>query len=204
MSDSAAAATAPASPVLVNVLGPPAVGKMTVGHELAARTGLRLFHNHLTIDLVTRFFEFGTPPFLRLVGSIRQQILAEVAASSLPGAVFTYVWAFDEPDDEAEIARYAAPFRDRGLRVLYVELEATQEERLRRNRTQFRLTHKPSKRDLDWSDAHLVEMDQRYRMSSGGAFDARDDWLRIDIGELSPEATAERIIDYFGLARVGS
>ncbi|MBC8077907.1 MAG: hypothetical protein H7Y32_17655, partial [Chloroflexales bacterium] len=47
----------------VLIFGPPAVGKMTVGHELARPTGLKLFHNHMTIDLVLPFFPFGTPPF---------------------------------------------------------------------------------------------------------------------------------------------
>jgi shikimate kinase len=37
------------SPTLVMLIGAPAVGKMTVGHELATRTGLRLFHNHHTV-----------------------------------------------------------------------------------------------------------------------------------------------------------
>lgn len=70
---------AAAPPMLVMLVGPPAVGKMTVGHELAARTGLRLFHNHQTIDLVLHFFEFGTPPFERLVGEFRRRIFEEVA-----------------------------------------------------------------------------------------------------------------------------
>ncbi len=71
---------ASAVPMLVMLVGPPAVGKMTVGHELASRTGLRLFHNHHTIDLVLRFFEFGTPPFQRLVGEFRRRMFEEVAA----------------------------------------------------------------------------------------------------------------------------
>jgi len=33
------------SPTLVFIVGPGAVGKMTVGTEFAARTGLTLFHN---------------------------------------------------------------------------------------------------------------------------------------------------------------
>ena len=37
---------------LVILYGPPGVGKLTVGRELAARTGFKLFHNHLTVDLV--------------------------------------------------------------------------------------------------------------------------------------------------------
>lgn len=72
---------------------------MTVGHELAARTGLRLFHNHQTIDLVLRFFEFGTPAFERLVREFRRRIFEEAASSTLRGVIFTYVWVFDNPAD---------------------------------------------------------------------------------------------------------
>jgi len=61
-------------PMLVVLVGPPAVGKMTVGQALAARTGMRLFHNHQTLDLVFRFFPFGTPPFQRLVAEFRRLI----------------------------------------------------------------------------------------------------------------------------------
>ena len=50
------------TPALLFIVGPPAVGKMPVGHEIAQRTGLRLFHSHLRIEPVLRFFEFGTPP----------------------------------------------------------------------------------------------------------------------------------------------
>ena len=37
------------------IFGPQAVGKMTVGQELAKITNLKLFHNHMTIDLVGHF-----------------------------------------------------------------------------------------------------------------------------------------------------
>jgi broad-specificity NMP kinase len=38
-------AEAPQARTLVFLVGPPAVGKMTVGYELAVRTGLKLLHN---------------------------------------------------------------------------------------------------------------------------------------------------------------
>jgi hypothetical protein len=188
--------------MLVLIVGPPAVGKMTVGHELAARTGLRLFHNHHTIDLVLRFFEFGSPPFTRLVSEFRRRILEEVAASDLPGLIFTYVWAFDQPTDSASVERFAEIFRTRGGRVLFVELEATQAERLRRNETEFRLAEKPSKRDLEASRRRLLENDAQYRLNSASEFDGRDDYLRIDTTALSAAETAELIIDRFGMTRV--
>ena len=78
---------------LVFIVGRPASGTMTVGHELAQRTGLKLFHNYQTIDLILPLFPFGTPAFHRLVGEFRRRLFEEVAASDLSGLIFTYVWA---------------------------------------------------------------------------------------------------------------
>ena len=48
-----------ADKTLVIIFGPPAVGKMTVGSELAKLTGLKLFHNHMTIEPLLELFEFA-------------------------------------------------------------------------------------------------------------------------------------------------
>jgi len=42
----------------VLIFGPQAVGKMTVGQELANITELKLFHNHMTIELLEPLFSF--------------------------------------------------------------------------------------------------------------------------------------------------
>ncbi|MBB5075939.1 hypothetical protein [Nonomuraea endophytica] len=123
-----------------------------------------------------------------------------MAASTIPGLIFTYAWAFDVPEDQAELDAYAAPFRDNGSRILYLELSATQEVRLERNQGELRLAEKPSKRDLVRSRQHLLVADATYRLNSNGEFDGRDDYLRIDNTALSAEAVAERTIKHFGLA----
>jgi len=187
-------------PTLVFIVGPPAVGKMTVGHELAQRTGFKLFHNHHTIDLALRFFAFGTPPFHRLVNEFRKRILEEVADSDLPGIIFTFVWAFDHASDDATVDEYTKIFRDRGGRVAYVELETTQAERLRRNETEFRLAEKPFKRDLEASRRQLLELDARYQLNSRGRFTGQSDYLHIDNTQLSAAEVAEKIVKVFGLA----
>ncbi|WP_181138997.1 AAA family ATPase [Streptomyces sp. Ru72] len=189
----------PAVPTLLYIVGPPAVGKMTVGQEIAGRTGLRLFHNHMAIEPVLRFFDFGSPPFRRLVGEFRRNLIEEVAASDLPGLIFTFVWAFDDPDDQRTLEEYAQPFHQRGGRVIYLELEADQEARLQRNEGASRLEEKPSKRDVERSRRLLLELDGQLRLSSGGAFDHRADFLRINNTHASPGAVAEQAIDYFGL-----
>jgi hypothetical protein len=194
-------ASVPPAQTLLQIIGPPAVGKMTVGHEIALRTGLRLFHNHMTIEPVLRFFDFGSPQFGRLVGEFRRRLMEEVAASDLPGLIFTYVCAFDKPEDQEALDAYAAPFRERGARVLVLELEASQEERLRRNEGAFRLAEKPSKRDVQASRRHLREVDGLHRLNSTGEYDGYENYLRVDNTHSSPEEVAEHVIQRFGLVR---
>src|SRR5215469_8565874 len=103
-----------AAPLLLFVVGPPAVGKMSVGQALTERTGLRLLHNHISIEVALRYFDYGTPAFRRIDGAIRRRVIEEVAASDLPGLVFTLVWAFDLPEEQEYVDGCAKPFRERG------------------------------------------------------------------------------------------
>ncbi len=184
---------------LLFIVGPPAVGKMTVGEEIAVRTGLRLFHNHIAIEPVLRFFPYDSPAGARLVDRFRRDLIEEVAASDLPGLIFTFVWAFDLPEDEEAVERYAEPFRRRGGRVLFLELAASQTERLRRNEGASRLAEKPSKRDLAFSRRNLLELDERYQLGSDGRFDDRADYLRVDNTHLDPAEVATLAMTHFDL-----
>ncbi len=182
----------------VIIFGPPACGKMTVGVALARATGLRLFHNHMTIDLVLPFFAFDEPQF-RLVGEFRRRIFEEVAGSTLPGLIFTYVWALDDPRDRAFVDDACAIFRDRGASICFVELHATLERRLERNESPFRLSQKPFKRDLVRSRERLLHDQDRFRMNSDGDFFYPDRHLLIDNTELPAEDASMLILQRFGL-----
>ncbi len=63
------------------IIGAPATGKMTVGQSLSQLTGYKLFHNHMSLELVNQFFDFGTAPFKNLDKKIRFNIFNEVAKS---------------------------------------------------------------------------------------------------------------------------
>ncbi len=70
---------------LVFLIGDSAVGKMTVGQELMKITGLRLFHNHMTIEPVLEIFgDFNGTAINRL----REVIFEEFAASGQYGMIF--------------------------------------------------------------------------------------------------------------------
>ncbi len=75
---------------LLFLSGPPAVGKLTVAQELSARTGWRLFHNHLTVDLVLSVYDFGTPGFIALREQIWFAVIRRAIADRLPGLIFTF------------------------------------------------------------------------------------------------------------------
>ncbi len=187
---------------LVVIFGPAAVGKMTVGLELQRLTGLRLFHNHMAVDLALRFFPFGTSRFSRLVSTVRTRVFEEVAASDLPGLIFTYVWALDDPGDKASVDRLVRIFAERRASISYVELAATQKERLRRNVTPLRLAEKHPKRDVEHSCALLLEHDAKYQLNSNGDFFYPDQHIKIETTHLDPTQVAEQIIAAFAIARL--
>lgn len=184
---------------LVVIFGPAAVGKMAVGLELQHLTGLRLFHNHMSVDLALRFFPFGTPEFWRLVRTFRTSVFEEVAGSALPGLIFTYVWALDDPADKTNVDRLVHIFADRGADVCYVELCATQEERLRRNETPLRLAEKVPKRDLAHSRALLLEHDAKFKLNTNGDFYYPDQHVKIDNTQLEPREVAEQVMARFAI-----
>jgi hypothetical protein len=189
---------------LVIIFGPPAVGKMTVGLALEKLTGMKLFHNHATIELIRPFFDFGTPSFHRLVGELRIRIFEEVAKSALPGLIFTYVWALDHANDRKFIDETSAIFLRVGAAVSFAELEAPQSERLRRNETDLRLSQKPSKRDLAASKQNLLFADEKYRLNTNGDFFYPDRHLKLDNSSMPPEIAARRIQERFNLPLAGS
>ena len=151
---------------LVLLIGPPAVGKMTVGSELARLTGYRLFHNHLTIEPFLDVFGWGTPSFDRLRGEMRRRVIEEAVASGMSGLVFSFVWALDEDGDREAVDELVAPVLAASGRVDVVELRATRAVRLAREGTPMRLEHKRSKRDVEQSRARLLQADAEHRFNS--------------------------------------
>ncbi|MGB6727322.1 MAG: AAA family ATPase [Terracidiphilus sp.] len=75
---------------LIFIYGMPATGKLTVARELAAKTGFKLFHNHLVVDLLLSVFGFGSPAFVRLREEIWLSVMKEAANAGLPGLIFTF------------------------------------------------------------------------------------------------------------------
>lgn len=186
---------------LVFIVGPPAVGKMTVGQELKKITDLKLFFNHMSLELVNQFFDFGTSPFRKLDRTIRFETFKEIAKSELAGLIFTVVWAFNEKEDEDYIDEIIEIFQkeNKNLEVHFVELKADLNERLRRNKTENRLHHKASKRDTAASDKRLLYHEEKWRTNTLEGEFAERKILKIDNTNLTPEEAALKIKNHFNL-----
>ncbi|MEP6635997.1 MAG: AAA family ATPase [Acidobacteriota bacterium] len=120
-----------AKPVkLVFVHGMPGVGKLTVARELAELTGFKLFHNHLTVDLVGSVFPFGSAAFVELRESIWLDVFSRAAAAKVPGLIFTF--AYDRTVRPEFVEKLLCVVEAKGVEVVFVELKCSPEELERR------------------------------------------------------------------------
>lgn len=184
----------------VLLFGPQAVGKMTVGQELAKITEFKLFHNHMTIDLLEPFFGFSSEMW-RLSTLFREEIFKSFSKNKESGMIFTYVWAFNEDEDWETVEKMCAIFGSEDAEIYFVELEAGVEERLKRNQTPNRLEHKPTKRNTKQSEQDLLESMENLRLNSQKGEIDRKNYIRINNTNLSPKEVAQRIQAEFKFMR---
>ena len=183
---------------LLFMIGDAAVGKMTVGQELMKLTGLRLFHNHMSIEPILEIFGgFNGPAIKRM----RQVVFEEYAKTDNYGMIFTFMWAFDVQADWDYVEWIKGIFlaEKPDTEFYYVELVAPQEIRLQRNETENRLKNKPSKRNVEASRERLLGDDRTCRLESYEGEIPFENYIKIDNSNLSPEETARIIRERFDL-----
>ncbi len=178
------------------LFGPQAVGKMTVGQELEKRTGYKLFHNHMTIELLHPFFGFDNEMW-RISDVIREEIFKSASKIQLDGLIFTYVWAFNMQEDWDFVEKTCRIFEENGDNVYFVELEADLNVRLERNQTSNRLAHKPTKRNIVQSETELKNSMENYRLNSVIGEIKRENYLRINNTHITAQQVATRIQETF-------
>lgn len=183
---------------LIIIFGPQAVGKMSVGKELARQCEFDILTNHGTIDLIQPLFDWNEPAFGRLNRLFRHEIMKEYAGTYKNGLIFTLVWGLDFDDDNMAVEEYASFFEANGGETYFVELSATIEERLIRNRTEERLKAKPSKRNFKHSEQLIHDWEQ-YKMNSDDDFKYHDhNYIKIDNTNISQQEAVAQIRERFG------
>ena len=171
-------------PKFVIIVGPQAVGKMTVGQELTKITNLKLLHNHMTIELLTKIFDYSKESYTKL---------------NEYGLIFTCCFDFDVPEEWETIEKWRNIFKENGGECYFIELETSLDERLKRNKTANRLEHKPSKKDLEWSEADIIKSNKKHRLNSNPNEIPFENYYIINNTNISAEETAKMIKEKFDL-----
>lgn len=184
---------------LVVIFGPHAVGKMTVGQELAKITDLRLFHNHMTIDIVSDLFANIPKERGRLIELFRYEIFDAYSKSDEYGMIFTYMWALDSQYDWDYINKLESLFKSRGSEIYYVELEADYDLRIERNKTENRLLNKPTKRNIEKSEQLFRKLEDKYRLNSYDGEIIKENYIKINNTSMEPVEVAQIIKERFKL-----
>jgi chloramphenicol 3-O-phosphotransferase len=169
---------------LIFLHGAPAVGKLTVARELARLTSFPLFHNHLTVDLVSSLFPFGSEPFITLREQIWLAAFGEAARNQV-SLIFTF-----NPERtvrEGFIQETIHVVAAAGGRVVFVELTCAEEELERR-------MEDASRREF----GKLTSVEQYRSLKDAGAFHfpKLPNGISVDTTTQSPADSARLIGEY--------
>ncbi|MCG8413304.1 MAG: AAA family ATPase [Pseudomonadales bacterium] len=168
--------------LVVFIYGPAASGKHTIGELLSSKLGLPLFHNHLTVDLVSTLFEFGTDDFINLRANIWLQSFA-AAAQAQQSFIFTF--HPEKTVQEDLLPRLQQIIEDYDGAVQYIELVCPDEEVERRL---------PNSTREQFGKLRDVELYKQLRKAGQLDFSALPDaHLQIDTTRLSAEEAANAI-----------
>nr|WP_174257355.1 AAA family ATPase [Phytoactinopolyspora alkaliphila] len=173
------------------MVGPPAVGKHTIGSELADLTGAALIDNHLVNDPIFRAYGAdGRTPLpdwvWELVERVREATMTAVTdARPEVSHIFTN-YLSSEPEDEQFVQMLRDTAAGRGAQFVPVWLTCPEDELVRR----VALPGRAERHKLRDADA------LRTILRTQGVLPAPPDALVLDTSAIpSPEA-AQRIVDH--------
>ena len=168
---------------LVYLYGPPGVGKLTIGRELAEQTGFRLFHNHLAVDIAAALFPRETPAYFDLIREVRGAGFTAAAREGV-SLVATGVHRNTEAYLVA-MQRLIGPVLELGGKPLFVQLICDRDEWLCRVRSADRV---PLKKITD--PAFAISFMERFDLVTRIPFEPH---LTIDTTDHQPTEVARMI-----------
>ena len=176
----------------VFIIGAPASGKMTIGQELSKLTGATLFFNHQPIDFALAIYQDFTEEMWEFVRSVNFSFLG-TSARHHRSVILTGVTDFSNQYNLMYLKDIQDLLNEYHQQILFVELETSLEERLRRNRTENRLKYKPLKRYVEVSEKEILETDKTDQLNSQKQPSGLYHYLKIDNTNLSAEEVAKQI-----------
>ncbi|HXE10330.1 MAG TPA: AAA family ATPase [Verrucomicrobiae bacterium] len=176
---------------LIVIHGPPAAGKHTVGKKLSELTGYKFFYNHLTVDVVRVLFDDEDKRRHDLLFRLRNDTIAEAAHYGLD-TIFTMAYT-DEPHSHEFVRDMTEAVAQYDGTIHYVRLDAPNDILYERagNVSRQRL-RKPT--DPEHIRQYVTTRETRVNID--------DNTLVLDTSKLTPEESAEAIIERFGLVKI--
>jgi len=170
---------------LAFLYGRPGVGKLTVANALEEQSEFKLFHNHLTVDLLTAVFEFGSDEFGRLREMIWLGVFREAAAS---GTDLVFTFAPERTVHPSFIGQTVETVHSNGGHVVFVELHCAEDVLRERMESEER---------REWGKLSSWTQYEELRDTGVLSYGAEIiPALSIDTGKLTPEDAAKEIADF--------
>ena len=171
---------------VIFLYGPPASGKLTIAKKLAEKTGISLFHNHLTFDLAEVLYEPFTQPFYDYCADLRLDVFGD-AKLAHQDLIFTFFYI--PPDDDNfvnQIIRIAGEDN-----VKFVKIEASSDTLLDRVENKDR---------AKYSKINSKSVLTRYLKENNWSESIeKTNSLIISTDNLTPDDAVQKIIEEYNL-----
>ena len=173
---------------LIVIYGVPAVGKFTVAKELSKITGFKVFHNHLSYDLVKSIIEKEDRFFWRTVRKVRLGMI-RVAAEKNVDVILTTCYAGNISD--MFIKPLLETVKKHGIKVYFVHLYCHPDQLMKRVKGESRKSFRKLKSSVELRK-NLKEFGHDVAIPYVKSF-------RIDNTKLAPKKVALLIKNKFEL-----
>jgi len=156
------------NPKVIIIIGPPAVGKYTIGKMLSTTCNYRFLHEHQVLDIASALFGENpterTTYYFKLKLDIFSDFIKYNTANQ--SIITTFVHLFDNDYYNHFITSFLNMFQKNNYDVYVIELEASYEERIIRNINEDRLKAKPSKQNIEASTKKMNTIKEKARTNS--------------------------------------
>ena len=171
---------------VIFLYGAPASGKLTIGKKLAEKTGIPLFHNHLTFDLAEVLYEPFTKPFNEYCAKLRLGVFEE-AKLVHQDLIFTFFYI--SPDDNNFVNKVIHIVGESNVK--FIKIEASSDMLLDRVENKDR---------AKYSKINSKSVLTRYLKENNWSESIEEtDSLIISTDNLTPDEAVQRIIEEYDL-----
>jgi predicted kinase len=172
---------------LVYIYGPPASGKLTIAKELSKLTSYKIFHNHLTIDLVESVIPNTNKNFWNYINNFRYEMISILLKEKI-NAIFTSVFDSRYPQNFNRIVKLVEENKGK---IYFVQLSPSKAALLKRVKEENRKEYGKL--------TSIKKMKEGFKLFPIYAQFKHNNHLQINNSDISPKKVAQQIKTYFKL-----